>query len=141
MPAAGTVGAGADVRDRRGRVMSQWIRGGQVYDVHRRRYRRADIEVRDGRIAALTDGVKAAADDHVLDVDGAFLLPGLIDCHVHMCSPSKNSDRRNTWRGALPGTIAIHAAQSARRTLLGGTTTVRDVGGWDYPRDRGPQCH
>ena len=112
--------------------MSQWIRGGQVYDVHRRRYRRADSEVRDGRIAALTDGVKAAADDHVLDVDGAFLLPGLIDCHVHMCSPSKNSDRRNTWRGALPGTIAIHAAQSARRTLLGGTTTVRDVGGWDY---------
>src|SRR5262249_2975860 len=41
-------------------------------------------------------------------------------------------DANNPWRDALPGTIAIFAAQAARKTLMCGITTARDVGGWDY---------
>lgn len=112
--------------------MSTWIRGGQVYDVHEALYRRHDIEVVDGRVARLAAAGKPGKDDSVIDVDGAFLLPGLIDCHVHITMPTEAANPDNPWRGRLPGEVAIYAAQAARRTLMGGITTAREVGGWDY---------
>ena len=112
--------------------MIDWITGGEVYDVAQGAYRRRDIEIREGRIAALTDDAKPGPDDRVVDVEGAYLLPGLIDCHVHIALPTDVADPANPWRDSLPGAIAIHAAQAARRTLMGGITTARDVGGWDY---------
>ena len=112
--------------------MVQWLRGGNVYDVTAGAYHRADIRMEAGRIAAFAESSKPADDDHVIDVAGAYLLPGLIDCHVHLCVPTETTDPDNPWRGRLPGEIAIYAAEAAKRTLLGGVTTARDVGGWDY---------
>jgi len=112
--------------------MVQWLRGGNVYDVAKGVYRRADIRIDGGRIAALADNAKPSGDDRVLDVGGAHLLPGLIDCHVHLCVPTAITDVAGLWHGSLPGEIAIYAAEAAKRTLLGGVTTARDVGGWDY---------
>ncbi len=112
--------------------MSVWIRGGRLYDVHKAAYRRADIEVRDGRIVRLATNARPGKGDVVLDVGGANLLPGFIDCHVHLCMPTEAANPDNPWRGRLPGEIAIYAAEAARRTLMGGITTAREVGGWDY---------
>jgi imidazolonepropionase-like amidohydrolase len=112
--------------------MVQWLRGGNVYDVGEGVYRRRDIRIEAGRIAALAEGAKPSGDDRVIDVDGAYLLPGLIDCHVHLCVPTEIINPDNPWRGKLPGEIAIYAAEAAKRTLMGGITTARDVGGWDY---------
>jgi imidazolonepropionase-like amidohydrolase len=110
----------------------RWITGAQVYDVHASAYRRQDVEARDGRIVRLHDRADPGADETVLDCDGAFVFPGFIDCHVHLCMPTETPNPDNPWRGKPEGLIAIYAARAARRTLLAGITTARDVGGWNY---------
>lgn len=65
-----------------------------------------------------------------IDLGNAAVLPGLIDCHVHLTlSPSSFgyellgvSEARQTLTGAA----------NARRTLLAGFTTARNVGAWGY---------
>ena len=113
-------------------AMIRWLTGGQVYDVHEGAYRRQDIELEDGRIAGLAARAAPAAADRSLDCGGAFLLPGFIDCHVHLCIPSEHANPDNPWRGKPEGLVAIYAAEAARRTLGAGITTARDVGGWNY---------
>lgn len=112
--------------------MAAWIRGGQVYDVHTGEYREVDIQTQDGRITSLGASGSSSGDDTVVDVAGAYLFPGFIDCHVHLCMPTEDGNPANPWMGKLPGETAIYAAQAAERTLMGGVTTARDVGGWDY---------
>jgi imidazolonepropionase-like amidohydrolase len=66
----------------------------------------------------------------VLDLGDATLLPGLIDCHVHLTSDPENAGLKglsiSVPREALTG------AKNARRTLLAGFTTVRNVGASGY---------
>jgi len=112
--------------------MAIWIRGGSLYDVAEGQYAHGDIRVSDGRIEAVGETGRPSGDDTVIDVDGAFLFPGFIDCHVHLCMPTEDGNPNDPWGGKLPGETAIYAAQAAERTLMGGVTTAREVGGWDY---------
>jgi imidazolonepropionase-like amidohydrolase len=64
-------------------------------------------------------------------LDDGTLLPGLIDCHVHLCfgaepNPGEAVERMD------PGAIALRALDNAQATLAGGITAVRDCGGKDY---------
>jgi imidazolonepropionase-like amidohydrolase len=108
-----------------------WLTGGSVYDVEAATFHRADIAVDDGRIAAIACGAKPAAGDRIVDVRGAWLLPGLIDCHVHLTMPTDLADPAAAAQRS-DATVALYAAKAAERTLLGGITTARDVGGWNY---------
>ena len=112
--------------------MATWIRGGRLYDVTEGTWRDGDLRVEEGRIADSGASGRPTGDDSVIDVEGAFLMPGFIDCHVHLCMPTEDGNPDNPWAGRLPGETAIYAAQAAERTLMGGITTARDVGGWDY---------
>ena len=107
-----------------------WLKGGQVYDVHNATFTATDILVEDGQITGL--GKTPATGVDVVDLDGAYLLPGFIDCHVHICVDTASGDPNNPWRDALPGTITLWAAGAAKRMLHCGVTTAREVGGWDY---------
>ncbi len=63
-----------------------------------------------------------------IDLSDMFVLPGLMDMHVHLL----NELGPNTRNDALTTTsslAAMRGAQFARRTLLAGFTTVRDLGG------------
>lgn len=62
-----------------GRVV---LRGGIVVDGLGGEPRRADVEVRDGRIGAVGD-VSPHAGDEVLDCTDRMILPGFIDAHAH----------------------------------------------------------
>jgi len=66
--------------------------------------------------------------DHIIDLKNKTVLPGLIDCHVHLESEtSKNATvEQFTFTDA---DIAYHAAVYAKTTLMAGFTTVRDLGG------------
>jgi len=67
--------------------MSQFdlaIRGGTVVTASDRY--RADVGIRDGRIAAISDSIPDAAE--VIDATGLLVLPGGIDSHVHISQPS-----------------------------------------------------
>lgn len=57
------------------------LRGAQVVDVFNGEILRADVAVKDGVIAGLGDYPAAR---EAVDLTGRFLLPGLIDAHVHI---------------------------------------------------------
>ncbi len=90
------------------------------------------ITVDGDRITGFADGYTApAAGDTVIDLKNATVLPGFIDCHVHLTS--QQSPKSYTERFYLNSTdLAFHSVVYARRTLLAGFTTVRDLGANDY---------
>ena len=67
-----------------------------------------------------------AGDVLELDLNGQFVLPGLIDCHVHL----SGSGEADSQFGAPTGQMALKILKNAQRNLAAGITTVRDLGGW-----------
>lgn len=109
----------------------KWLIGGNVYDSAAGRFRRAEAAIEGERIREIAANGRPAPGDEVIELPGAYLLPGLIDCHVHLTQPTEIADPaavaiRND------AAVALYAAKAAERTLLGGVTTARDVGGWNY---------
>ena len=75
----------------------------------------------------------APADAAVIDLGGATVLPGLIDCHAHLLSAMRA--RRTTGENILVTVAEMSASQrallgaaNAREALEAGITTVRNVG-------------
>lgn len=67
----------------------------------------------------------------VIDLDGDTLLPGLIDCHVHLCYAGEPNPGR-AIEDMDPGEIAVRALSNAQDSVRGGITAVRDCGGVNY---------
>ncbi len=59
------------------------IHGGEVIDPATHRYGRHDVDVREGRIAAILHDLPAADATRVVDAHGQYVTPGLIDLHTH----------------------------------------------------------
>lgn len=71
--------------------------------------------------------VAGDAGSQIIDLKNKTVLPGLIDCHVHLeLQTTKNQLERFVLTDA---DIAFRAAVYAKRTLMAGFTTVRDLGG------------
>jgi imidazolonepropionase-like amidohydrolase len=109
----------------------RWLTGGMVLDAAGERFVRGDIGVDGDRIAALPPAADPDPRDEVVDLDGCWLLPGLIDCHVHLTQPTDAPDPAAASRRS-DAEVALFTAVAARRTLDAGITTARDVGGWNY---------
>ena len=89
------------------------------------------VIIRDGKVEAVQDGfvgAEAFPGATVVDLRERFVLPGLIDSHVHL-----TSDRAGqvgllaSFTDSLPAR-AYEAAGNARDTLMAGFTTVRNLG-------------
>ena len=59
------------------------IRNGRVIDYASDIDQTADIAVADGRIVAVEESVSDPA-RAVIDAEGCYVLPGLVDLHVHL---------------------------------------------------------
>jgi imidazolonepropionase-like amidohydrolase len=70
----------------------------------------------------------AAAADKVIDLKNRTVMPGLIDCHVHL-EDQQSANQQLKRFTQNEGDIAFQATVYARTTLMAGFTTVRDVGG------------
>ncbi len=87
------------------------------------------IIIRNGRISEILPG-------HVSGPDGAkrisladkFVLPGLIDSHVHLDSDAGGNAALVEGVTDSPAKTAYRAAGNAKKTLLAGFTTVRNLG-------------
>lgn len=105
------------------------LSGGVVFDSDRRTFGKADIRCRDGKIELVAAG-EASGEGRVLDCAGKFVLPGLIDAHVHLTS-SGGAGEMNLARTLSLPVRAWRASEYARTTLHAGITTVRDLGAAD----------
>ncbi|MBK8920537.1 MAG: amidohydrolase family protein [Saprospirales bacterium] len=87
------------------------------------------IVVEGSRIARIEKGyLQAPAGVEAVDLKSTTVLPGLIDCHVHLeWEQSRNSYNERFTLNDVD--IAFRAAVYAGRTLQAGFTTVRDLGG------------
>lgn len=70
-------------------------------------------------------------DGQIIDLNGDTLLPGLIDCHVHLCYAGEPNPGRAV-EDMAPGEIAVRALSNAQDSVRGGITAVRDCGGVNY---------
>ena len=84
------------------------IQHGTILDPSRNLERKADLLIRDGKIAAIGDNLGHA--DKTIDATGCYVTPGLIDVHVHFREPGDEEEE----------TVASGAAAA----VAGGFTTV-----------------
>lgn len=89
--------------------------------------RNAVVLVEGERISAVGAGLPIPAGATVIDLGDVTLLPGLIDCHTHLMADIKGDDYGAMLLTQSQPYRALVGASNARRTLLAGFTSVRDV--------------
>ncbi len=103
---------------------------------------RMTVVVRNDRVERVVAGyldqnglaAPAGSTVQVIDLSDRFVLPGLMDAHVHLRSEPSFSRRRTERGDRSPPTAAEYAVSAmvyARRNLAAGFTTVRDLGSDD----------
>lgn len=84
------------------------------------------IEIEDGRFAGIERAGSSGA-DRVIDGGGAWVLPGLVDSHLHIWG-IRSSNPVN-WVVDPQGIRPFRAISDLRKVLEAGFTTVREAGG------------
>lgn len=104
------------------------LRGGTLWDGrHAELQPDTDILIEDSRITEVGAGA-ADRDATVVDLDGRFVLPGLIDMHVHLVW-SGSPDPAAVVEREGEQLTTVRAAMHAQAQVRSGITTVRDLGG------------
>ena len=106
-----------------------YVRAGHLFDSVSGSYRENVVVVVDGdRVRSVeAAGFAVPRGARVVDLSKEYVLPGLIDCHVHLGARADKYDPIHAFR-ETPFTHAYASVVNAKRTLEAGFTTVRDVG-------------
>jgi imidazolonepropionase-like amidohydrolase len=109
------------------------IRSVRIIDGTGRTIERATVLVRGAMITAVGSDQDLSIPRGATKIDGRelTLLPGLIDCHVHLCLGAE-PDVVEAIAKESPALTLLKSSQAARQTLEAGFTTVRDVGSRDH---------
>lgn len=108
-------------------MSSTLFTGGRVLDAEAGVLREGlDVLIQDGVIRAV--GHNIGTDAQRVDLGGKTLMPGLIDCHVHVVA-----ETLNLWANIIAPTSlsALRSARVMEEALQRGFTTLRDLGGAD----------
>ena len=114
--------AGAQGPDR---TKTRIIRNATVLTVSRGTLVNTDVLIRNGKIAAVGQNLKAPDDAQVIDATGKFVSPGIIDAHSHtMMDGSVNECTKSVTSMARTQDILNPTAIGIYRELAGGTTAA-----------------
>ena len=86
------------------------------------------ILVRGGEIEAIENGFVSPEGAELVDLSGAWVMPGFIDAHVHITN-QQGAGRRISAFTEGTADRTIDGVMYGQRTLMAGFTTVQDVGG------------
>ncbi len=87
------------------------------------------IVIENGRISAVLDGRQSGpAGARIIDLGNRFVLPGLIDSHVHLDSDAGGDAALIESVTSSPALDALRAQWNGLKTLRAGFTTVRNLG-------------
>ncbi|MEP7246372.1 MAG: amidohydrolase family protein [Gammaproteobacteria bacterium] len=98
---------------------------------------KATVVVQDGMVKDIRPGYLDAAslslpaDTKIVNLENQFVMPGFLDLHVHLSSFSDRGGRDMTLRKP-EAYFSLVAYKAATQTLMGGFTTVRDLGSTGY---------
>ena len=89
------------------------------------------IIIKQGRILQTGSNLKYEKNDIVIDLSNSWVLPGLMDCHVHITSNypyRQNTELSNIYSTESSGFRALRGAYNAELLLKSGFTTIKDIG-------------
>jgi imidazolonepropionase-like amidohydrolase len=106
------------------------IHAGQLLDKPGQAPRgQSTIIIRNGKVAEVLNGHQSGpAGATLIDLKDKFVLPGLIDSHVHLDSDAGGNAGLIEAVTDSPARAAYRAAGNAKKTLMAGFTTVRNLG-------------
>jgi imidazolonepropionase-like amidohydrolase len=102
------------------------LRADRMLDVETGQMIRPAVVVVEGRLIAAINP-ETTPQGEVIDLGDVTLLPGLMDLHTHLTGDLEG-DWVNRAVRETPADAALRGARNARRTLMAGFTTVRDLG-------------
>lgn len=115
--------------------MKLLFRNGRILDGLGGEIENGWVLVKQGRIEAVGRGAASAAEGReeaeVVDLEGRTLLPGLIDCHVHLVLDG-GPDPMTRVVEAADAESVLRMAANGMKTLNAGVTTVRDLGSKNF---------
>ena len=110
----------------------KYIHAGKVYESNTGKYlSNKTIIISDNIISSIEDGFIEPKNQNIelYDLKTKVIIPGLIDFHVHMESESGGKEKYINRFQDSKVDVAFKSTVVAKKTLLAGFTTVRDVGG------------
>lgn len=107
--------------------MKSLIKGGLVWDSGN--WKLADVLIDGSRIKRVENNIhKDSNDIEIIDAGGKYVLPGVIDCHVHL-SMNGGSHPMATLGKQREAEAILVAARSCEELVRAGVTTIRECGG------------
>ena len=88
-----------------------------------------EILIQDGIIKEIAEEIPVPEGAEVIDLRDRTVMPGLIDCHVHLTLRPELSPAFWSYSGTYKALLGVQALQLL---LMNGFTTVRDVGDMDF---------
>src|SRR5918911_150606 len=106
------------------RAQETLIRNATILTVSHGTLQNADLLLRNGKIAAVGQNLKAGANARVIDATGKYVMPGIIDCHSHSMLDAINELTLSVTSMARTRDVLNPTDPDLYRELAGGTTTL-----------------
>ena len=106
------------------------IKPKQILDVRSGKLINADILVESGVIKKVAKNIPIKSEYEIIDLPDMTLLPGLMDAHVHLTGNTDLKGHEGISESSYLATI--YGVKNAKKTLMAGFTTVRNVGASNY---------